>query len=147
MGIYTQTLTQLHKSIISSLLENSRIIYPRISNSTLEIIERIEFKFIKIIHKIPKYASNSLVKELAAYQSIRERFDTLNTSYLQKCLDKGNDILSDLFENYLNYSNGRNLKNESLYCIYKNTLKIASTWSVHKKNKLQDHSYSQYQLQ
>ena len=121
-GLTTKTLTQVYNSLIRSLLEYSRIIYPRLSYTNLDLIEKIQYKCLKIIHKKTKYESNSIIKELPDYLSVKDRFDNLNVKYLQKCLDNKNELIIRLYDDYLSYSNGRDLKNETLFCKYKNLI-------------------------
>ena len=58
-GLSIKTLTQVYNSLIRSLLEYSSIIYSCFSATNLSLLERIQFKCLKIINKKSKYSSNN----------------------------------------------------------------------------------------
>ena len=112
-GLSVKTLTEVYNSLIRSLLEYSSIIYPCLSSSNLETLEKIKFKCLKIINRKSKYSSNSEIKTLVGlvgYQSLQDRFDVLNKSYIQKNLHNKNELIVDLYQDFLNFSNATDVK-------------------------------------
>ena len=118
-GISAKTLTQVYNSLIRSLLEYSSIIYPLFSISNLELLERIQYKCLKIINKKPKYSSNSDIKNGKNYLAIEDRLDELNLRYIKNSLKNNNEIIVDLLSDYKSYSNARILTKQTLFCKYK----------------------------
>ncbi len=123
-GLTIKTLTQVYNSLIRSLLEYSSIIYPCFSVTNLSLLERIQFKCLKIINKKSKYSSNSEIKNMPDYQLIEHRFDDLNSKYIKKSLLNNNELITDLFDEYWNFSKSRELKKLTLFCKYKDALQI-----------------------
>jgi hypothetical protein len=121
-GLSVKTLTNIYKSLIRSLLEYSSIIYPCISQTNLELLEKIQFKCLKIIHKKSKFESNDAIRLLPDYEQIEKRFDYLNISYLKKSLRNKNPIIEELHKEYVQYSESRSLKITTLLCKYRNLM-------------------------
>jgi hypothetical protein len=122
-GISPKTLTQVYNSLIRSLLNYSSIIYPRFSTTNLDVLETVQFKCLKIIHKKSKYDSNCLIRSLPDYLSLKDRFDKLNLNYIKKSLEHKNELMVDFFDEYIRYSVSRELGSITLFCKYKNLLK------------------------
>ena len=89
-GLKIKTLNQVYNSLIRSLLEYSSIIYPCFSDTSLSLLERIQFKCLKIINRKSKFSSNKEIKEMQGYLSIQERFDNLNVKYIERNLNNNN---------------------------------------------------------
>ena len=121
-GLKLKTLNQIYNSLIRSLLEYSSIIYPCFSTTNLAILERIQFKCLKIINRKSKFSSNSEIKEMSDYFSIQERFDELNLKYIKRNLKNNNEIIKNLLVEYTNYSESRVLTKTSLFCKYKDQI-------------------------
>ena len=117
-GISTKTLMQIYNSLIRSLMEYSSIIYPLFSISNLELLERIQFKCLKIINRKSKYASNIEVKNLDGFVSIEDRFDELNLRYIRNSLSNNNELIIDLLSEFKRYSSSRILNKQTLFCKY-----------------------------
>jgi hypothetical protein len=118
-GLSKHTLTQVYNSLIRSLLEYSSIIYPCFSTTNLTLLEKIQFKCLKIINRKSKFSSNSELKNFSDYLSIEERFDDLNLKYIKSSLSNNNELIKDLLSEYLNYSESRQLTKQTLFCKYK----------------------------
>ena len=123
-GLSVKTLTNIYKSLIRSLLEYSSITYPCISQANLELLEKIQFKCLKIIHKKSKFESNDAIRllPLPDYEQIEKRFDYLNISYLKKSLSNKNPLIEELHKEYVLYSESRSLKITTLLCKYRNLM-------------------------
>jgi hypothetical protein len=122
-GLSVKTLNQVYNSLIRSLLEYSSIIYPCFSLTNLSLLERIQFKCLKIINRKSKFCSNNEIKDTPNYISIQDRFDELNLRYIQKNIMSNNEILIDLINEYWSYSESRDLSKQTLFCKYKNKLR------------------------
>ena len=85
-GLSIKRQTQVFNTLIRSLLEYSSIIYPCMSPTSVTLLERIQFKCLKIINRRSKFSANSEISALPNYSSIENRFDELNLSYLKKKL-------------------------------------------------------------
>ena len=114
-GISTKTLMQIYNSLIRSLMEYSGIIYPLFSFSNLELLERIQFKCLKIINRKSKYASNIEIKNLDGFVSIEDRFDELNLRYIRNSLSNNNELIIDLLSDYQRYSSSQFYTNKHLF--------------------------------
>jgi hypothetical protein len=121
-GLKIKTLNQVYNSLIRSLLEYSSIIYPCFSDTSLSLLERIQFKCLKIINRKSKFSSNKEIKEMQDYLSIQDRFDNLNVKYIERNLNNNNEIICDLFEEYRQYSDSRVMSKITLFCKYKDKL-------------------------
>jgi hypothetical protein len=121
-GLTVNTLNQVYNSLIRSLLEYSSIIYSCFSATNLSLLEKIQFKCLKIINRKSKYSSNSEIKESLEYLSIEERFDYLNLKYIKRSLLNNNEIIKDLLSEYNNYSASRDLSKPTLFCKYRDLI-------------------------
>jgi hypothetical protein len=85
----------------------------------LTLLEKIQFKCLKIINRKSKFSSNSELKNSSGYLSIEERFGDLNLKYIKSSLSNNNELIKDLLSEYLNYSESRQLTKQTLFCKYK----------------------------
>jgi hypothetical protein len=122
-GLSVKNLNQVYNSLIRSLLEYSSIIYPCFSVTNLSLLERIQFKCLKIINRKSKFCSNNEIKDTPNYISIKDRFDELNLSYIRKNIMSNNEVLIDLINEYWSYSESRELSKRTLFCKYRNELR------------------------
>ena len=60
-------------------------------------------KCLKIINRKPKYSSNREIKEIQGYLSIQDMFDELYLKYIKRNLNNNNEIICDLFEEFMNF--------------------------------------------
>ena len=129
-GLTIQTLTQLYTSLIRSLLEYSSIIYPRFSYTNFENLEKLQCRCLKVIYKKSKYESNRFILDLSTIETLKERFDYLNLNYINKSLINNNELLIDLYKEYIGYRQPRQLKYKTLFCNYVNEIKyhVSSTY-------------------
>ena len=82
MGFNGETLTDVYKSLIRSLLEYSSIVYPCFSVSNLDLLKKIQIRCLKIINRKSKFESSEIIRNLPNYESIEKRFDSLNLNYI-----------------------------------------------------------------
>ncbi len=78
-------------------MDYSSIVYPCIPVKNLNMLEKIQFKCLKIINRKSKYSSNSEISSLSGYVSIEERFDELNLKYIKKNINNNKELLKDLY--------------------------------------------------
>ena len=121
-GLSIETMTTIYNSLIRSLMEYSSIIYPALSKTNMNVLERIQLRCFKIIHRKSKYESNESIKSLPGYESVADRFDKLNLRYLKNKFAYKTEIIVDLFKDYKEYSESRDLKKNTLFCLYKEDL-------------------------
>ena len=121
-GLSIKTLTDVYNSLIRSLMEYSSIIYPCFSSTSIDLLEKIQFKSLKIINRKSKFDSNNYIKNLPNYLSISDRFDNLNLNYIKKSLFNKNELITDLFQDYLQFSDSRELDKLTLFCKFKQLL-------------------------
>jgi hypothetical protein len=59
---------------------------------------------LKIVYRKSKFESNQLIQSLSTIQTIKERFDELNVNYINKSFNNNNELIIDLYKEYINYS-------------------------------------------
>ncbi len=123
-GLSINTLKQLYISLVRSMLEYSSIFYTSLCKSNFDVLEKIQTHCLKTIYRKSKYESNSYIYFLSNFEKLNVRFDTLNTNYLRKCFQHKNDIIIDLFDDYIQYSSSRTLLYETPICKYKDIINI-----------------------
>jgi hypothetical protein len=124
-GLNTNTLNNIYISLIRSVLEYSSIIAPIISKTSLNKLSVIQNK-AKIINHKPIFASMTDINTDIA--DLINRFDELNKKYIIQAILNRNELIIDLWNEYLSYKLGHPLSNDTLLCIYKNEIEeIIST--------------------
>ena len=121
-GLSIKTLTEVYNSLVRSLMDYSSILYPAFSATNLDLLEKIQLRCIKIIHRKSKYESSDTIKNQPGYLSIAKRFDDLNTRYIRNAFLHNNELIKDLYSDYREYSDSRILRKTSLFCKYKNQI-------------------------
>ncbi len=71
-----------------------------------------------IVYRKSKFESNQLIQSLSTIQTVKERFDELNLNYINKSLNNNNELIIDLYKEYINYGQSRELKYKTLFCDY-----------------------------
>ena len=72
-------------------------------------------------------------KSLQSYLAILDRFDELNLRYLKNTFENRNEIIMELYKDYRENSDSRELRRKSLFCNYKNQLIIQWSKYIHEK--------------
>jgi hypothetical protein len=121
-GISIKTLTEVYNSLIRSLMDYSSILYPAFSATNLDFLDKIQFRCIKIRHRKSKYESSGTIKNQPGYMSIAKRFDDLNIWYIRNAFIHYKELIMDLYRDYREFSDARNLRKTSLFCKYKNQI-------------------------
>ena len=123
-GLSVHTLTQVNNSLIRSLLDFSSILYPCLSATNLSISEKIQYKYLKRINRKSKFSPNSEIISMHGNQSIENRFDKLNLSYLKKNIISKNELITDVVDEYCDYIGGREINRKTLLCKYIEEIKL-----------------------
>jgi hypothetical protein len=101
-GLSSDTLNSLYISIIRSVLEYSSIITPNMATSSFNKLAIIQNKAIKIINHQPIHTS---IEEINTnFANLIDRFDHLNKRYIIQAILNNNDLITDLWNEYLDYS-------------------------------------------
>ncbi len=69
------------------------------------MLEKLQFRCLKIIQRLSRFKSNDFFRKLPDYQSIENRFDYLNTNYIQKSLQNNNPLIEDLCRDFIRFIN------------------------------------------
>ena len=85
----------IYKSLIFSIMEYSSILYPLISQSSFKKLEIIQNKAIRISYKCGWRENTSDLLAMAKLDDLKQRFDELNSRYLEKCL-LSNELIIEL---------------------------------------------------
>ena len=119
-GLKTETLNYVYISIIRSVLEYSSLISCNLAKSNLKKILTIQSKAIKIINHKPIYAS---LREIETdIISLEDRFEQLNKKYIINAILNGNELITTLWNEYLEYKTNHPLFNDTILCNFKDEI-------------------------
>ncbi len=79
--------------------------------------------FWQKIEKIKGKTSNNQIPVLKLNKNIKRKVDYLNVNYINKSLINNNELLIDLYKEYIGYRESRQLKYKTLFCNYVNEIK------------------------
>jgi len=96
------TLMNIYKSLIRSIMEYSSILYPLISQRSFKKLEIIQNKAIRISYKCGWRENTSELLAMAKLDDLKQRFDELNSRYLEKCL-LSNELIIELTQNFKDF--------------------------------------------
>jgi hypothetical protein len=70
------------------------------------------------------------IQDLSTIETLKEKFDYLNVNYINNSLINTNELLIDLYKEYIGYRESRQLKYKTLFCNYVNEIKyhVSSTY-------------------
>ena len=71
------------------------------------------------MRRLSKYESNEYIKVQPKFIPIQIRFDSLNEKYLTNSLRNKNELITDFFSDYIQYSESRELERTTLFCKYR----------------------------
>ena len=125
-GLSVKTRELLYQTLIRSVVEYSSILFPCLSTSGRNKIEKIQNNCIKIIHNKSKFSSTTEVLQLTNIVAIEERFNALNLNYLKNCFIFNNELIIDLYKEFKNFSGGRQIEHKTLFCHYIEELNVFS---------------------
>ncbi len=104
------------------MLEYSSTIIPRFSTSNLNKLNCIQNLCLKIIYKKSKFYSNRELSKICDVESLETRLDKLNINYINNSLMNNNELIHDLYDEFIRYSTSRELKYSTLFCKYKHLI-------------------------
>ena len=111
-GLNIDTLNQLYISLIRSILEYSTILFPLMSISSLNKLNIIQNKAIKIINRKSIYSRTSDIN--SAIENLEDRFNVLNIRYFQKAILNENEIIIELINDYKIYKSNKTIKQNTI---------------------------------
>ena len=117
-GLKTETLEQLYSSLIRSVLEYSSFLNNIIAKSSIKKLIVIQNKAIRIINHQQFYTSLSEIET-----SLVNLLDQLNMKYISQALFNKNELLLELWEDYISFQESRKLKYVTLFCHYTEEIK------------------------
>jgi len=121
-SLNSNTLCQIYKSLVRSIIDYSSIISTRLSNVRMASINAIQNKCLRIIHKLSYDCPSELIYQTVDMPKISERCDTLNMNYLISCIHNENDLVKDLILEYKSFKS-RPIKYISLLGKYYDAVK------------------------
>ena len=107
---------QLYCSLVRSVVEYSSFLLPIISNKLLNLVKTIQNNALRIILNKKRTDKISIIElhELVDIETIDARLQKLRVEYLYKALSSNNPLITEIVNDYINYSGGRILKFRSL---------------------------------
>ena len=84
-------------------MEYSSILYPLLSQNTLNRLKVIQNKAIRLSFKGGWRESTKNLLTMANICDLKDRFDELNSKYLQKCISSENELIIELMDNFKDF--------------------------------------------
>ena len=94
-GTEPKTLLRLYKVYIRSIFEYGSISFLHCPETSLDVLQKIQNRAIRICLRLPRYISVKLLHESACLPTVRDRLIQQNTSLLAK-MRRGNPLIYDL---------------------------------------------------
>ena len=100
--INKQTLTNIYKSLIRSIIDYSIYLYNILSNTNQSALQRIQNKALRIIHnvKYDDHMTTERLHEIGKIETIKERANYLNNKYMENNLNNNNPLLHKLIDEF-----------------------------------------------
>ena len=124
-GLRKETLIQIYKSLIRSVIEYMGMNYYAFGRAQRNELEVIQNSALRAILKKKREDGNKNLLREANIESIRQRMNRLNCKYVEKSIKQGNPIVKDLIENYKGiiekdtnsgYISGATILNQNKFC-------------------------------
>ena len=94
-GTEPKTLLRLYKVYVRSVFEYGCVAFLHVADSTLEILQKIQNKAIRIALRLHRYVSLKILHENACLPTVKERLHQLGLSLLGK-MGKGNPLIKEV---------------------------------------------------
>ena len=126
----SRTLIQIYNTLVRSIIEYSAIISPRLSNTNLIKLQVLQNNAVRAIYNYPKDPISKRPINLEYLHSIDnldmlvDRLDGLAERYLVKALENKNPLITESFKDYLNFCGGRGNHLNTLFCPFKDNLRL-----------------------
>ena len=98
-GTEPKTLIRLYKIHVRSIFEYGSVSFLHCPEATMDIMQKIQNKAIRICLRLPRYLSVRLLHESACLPTIRERLIQQGSSLIGK-MRKGNPLVNELIEKH-----------------------------------------------
>lgn len=112
----TQTLVQVYKALVQSLLEYSAPLFSTLNKKNKESLQAIQTSALRIIFKKSKTFGNKNLLTLANEVPLETRLNELKNSYLDKAKANKNPIILDLINDYKEFKEIDSLKPKTTLC-------------------------------
>ena len=96
-GTAPKTLLRLYKVYIRSIFEYGCIAFLHVADSTLEILQKVQNKAIRIALRLHRYVSLKVLHENACLPTVKERLRQLGFSLLGK-MGKNNPLIKNVIQ-------------------------------------------------
>ncbi len=94
-GTEPKTLLRLYKVYVRSVFEYGCVAFLHVADSTLEILQKIQNKAIRIALRLHRYVSLKILHENACLPTVKERLHQLGLGLLGK-MGKGNPLIKEV---------------------------------------------------
>ena len=102
-GTEPKTLIRLYKVYVRSIFEYGAVAFLHCPNSTLDIMQKIQNKAIRICLRLPMYVSLKILHKNSCLPTIKERLHQLGGRLLQK-MKESNPLIRQLVEEKQNHN-------------------------------------------
>jgi len=85
-GTEPKTMIRLYKIYIRSIFEYGSVSFLHCPDSTLEVMQRIQNRAIRICLRLPRYVSIKILHESSCLATIKERFSQLGSRTISKMI-------------------------------------------------------------
>jgi exonuclease III len=109
------TLIQLYKSLVRSIMEYSSFILPYIKH-TIYKLESIQNAALRAILKQSYDTPVEQLHKQANLEPLKFRLDQLNLRFLSNTITNKHELIHPLFNEYANYVQNRNPKYSTIFC-------------------------------
>ena len=96
-GTDPKTLIRLYKVYCRSIFEYGSIAFLHISDTTMNIMQKVQNKAIRIALRLPNYISIKLLHEYACLPMIKERLQQLGSNHLGK-MASNNELIKNMIK-------------------------------------------------
>ena len=96
-GTEPKTLLRLYKVYVRSIFEYGSIAFLHIPDSTLDVLQKIQNKALRIALRLPKYVSLKLLHDSACLPTVKERLEQLGSRLLAK-MRANNPLIRDIIQ-------------------------------------------------
>ena len=102
--VQEDTMVQLYKSLIRSVIEYSSFLIDSISKSYIKTLEAVQNNILRIIYK-KKWdeLSTDELRDRAKVSTIESRLKTLNENYFSTAITTENPLISNLIDHFLEF--------------------------------------------
>ncbi len=107
MRLNEETLVQVYKILVRSVIDYSSLLATSMSNTNLRELETIQNKCLRIIYKVNPldHITNESLREKAKSGTIKQRLTALANTYKAKAIITENPLIDSLIKNYGAFKN------------------------------------------